>query len=170
MPVLTGIGHEVDRSIADLVAHTSLKTPTACAAASSPSSPGARLTRRAEPICDSHRGGARTALDRSEQKVDHTAAAVQRDVNRALDVASFGAKASATRAAGRRRSIFRPRISESNAASPAWSVDCPRTIGAAVRHLDGVEARVVALDPARALAAGYSITRDRERGCGARRE
>ena len=27
-PVLTGLGHEIDRSIADLVAHTALKTPT----------------------------------------------------------------------------------------------------------------------------------------------
>ena len=32
-PVLTGIGHEVDRSIADEVAHTAHKTPTAAAAA-----------------------------------------------------------------------------------------------------------------------------------------
>lgn len=31
LPVLTGIGHEIDRSIADEVAHIALKTPTACA-------------------------------------------------------------------------------------------------------------------------------------------
>jgi exodeoxyribonuclease VII large subunit len=31
LPVLTGIGHEKDQSIVDLVAHTSLKTPTAVA-------------------------------------------------------------------------------------------------------------------------------------------
>ena len=31
LPVITGIGHEVDETIADLVAHTSLKTPTAVA-------------------------------------------------------------------------------------------------------------------------------------------
>jgi len=31
LPVLTGIGHEQDESIADLVAHTKLKTPTAAA-------------------------------------------------------------------------------------------------------------------------------------------
>ena len=30
-PVLTGLGHEVDRSVADDVAHLALKTPTACA-------------------------------------------------------------------------------------------------------------------------------------------
>jgi exodeoxyribonuclease VII large subunit len=30
-PVFTGIGHEIDTSIADIVAHTAHKTPTACA-------------------------------------------------------------------------------------------------------------------------------------------
>lgn len=32
-PVFTGIGHEIDTSIADIVAHTASKTPTACAQA-----------------------------------------------------------------------------------------------------------------------------------------
>ncbi len=31
LPVLTGIGHEIDESVADMVAHTALKTPTAVA-------------------------------------------------------------------------------------------------------------------------------------------
>lgn len=31
IPVLTGIGHEIDQTICDIVAHTSLKTPTAVA-------------------------------------------------------------------------------------------------------------------------------------------
>ncbi len=31
LPVLIGVGHEIDQSLADLVAHTSLKTPTAVA-------------------------------------------------------------------------------------------------------------------------------------------
>ena len=31
LPILTGIGHEIDRSLLDLVAHTSLRTPTAAA-------------------------------------------------------------------------------------------------------------------------------------------
>jgi exodeoxyribonuclease VII large subunit len=33
LPVFTGLGHETDRAVADEVAHTSLKTPTACAGA-----------------------------------------------------------------------------------------------------------------------------------------
>ncbi len=31
LPVITGIGHEIDQSVSDLVAHTNLKTPTAVA-------------------------------------------------------------------------------------------------------------------------------------------
>lgn len=31
LPVITGIGHDADRTVADHVAHTALKTPTACA-------------------------------------------------------------------------------------------------------------------------------------------
>tara|TARA_Y100000385_G_C13082562_1_gene634731 strand:+ start:1247 stop:2476 length:1230 start_codon:yes stop_codon:yes gene_type:complete len=31
LPILTGIGHDIDHSLADMVAHTSLKTPTAVA-------------------------------------------------------------------------------------------------------------------------------------------
>lgn len=31
VPVFTGIGHEIDTSVADVVAHTASKTPTACA-------------------------------------------------------------------------------------------------------------------------------------------
>ena len=33
IPVWTGIGHEIDRTVADEVAHTAFKTPTACAGA-----------------------------------------------------------------------------------------------------------------------------------------
>lgn len=33
LPVLTGLGHEIDRSVADEIAHLALKTPTACAGA-----------------------------------------------------------------------------------------------------------------------------------------
>lgn len=33
VPVVTGIGHEIDRSVADVVAYAAYKTPTACAAA-----------------------------------------------------------------------------------------------------------------------------------------
>ena len=158
VPVLTGIGHEVDRSIADLVAHTSLKTPTACAGhliERVRASLGV-LSRSATAIARC----ARTALDRSEQNVNHTATLVQRDVNRALDVASFSAQASAARAARSASQHLQAADQRVDRGVARLVGRLPATIGAAVRHLDGVEARVVALDPARVLARGYSITRD----------
>ena len=87
VPVITGIGHEIDRSIADLVAHTMLKTPTACAGhlVERVRASLATLSRSATAIARC----ARVALDSSEQKVSHTAALVQRDVTRALDAATF---------------------------------------------------------------------------------
>ncbi len=70
VPVLTGLGHEIDRSVADEVAHTSLKTPTACAAALV-HDVGAYMTAVERAFVavergrahhgESHRGGARRA-------------------------------------------------------------------------------------------------------------
>ena len=62
-PVFTGIGHETDRAIADEVAHTCYKTPTACAQALVTLAQGyvdacettwAHVHRRAHAILDAH--------------------------------------------------------------------------------------------------------------------
>jgi exodeoxyribonuclease VII large subunit len=112
IPVLTGIGHEVDTTVADLVAHRRCLTPTACAGA---------LVDRVGAWCnrlhDRRRSIARAAL-------------------RAVDPAVIDRLASQL---GRR---------------------APRALDHATRTIDGVENRVRALDPARVLARGWSITRD----------
>ena len=78
MPVVTGVGHEVDRSVADEVAHTSCKTPTACAQL---------LVERVRAFVQrldaashrvAHRARAHTALARRE--LDETARRIQRGV------------------------------------------------------------------------------------------
>ena len=56
VPVLTGLGHEIDRSVADEVAHTTLKTPTACAG---------ELIARARAVQRRRRGGLR--VDRARE-------------------------------------------------------------------------------------------------------
>ncbi len=123
VPVLTGIGHEVDRSIADLVAHTAFKTPTACAGhlVDQVSAALAVLGRSATAISRC----ARTALDQSEQKVTHTAALVQRDVNRALDVAWSSADRAAARAPRKpARCICMPPVSASITTRTEWRTAC----------------------------------------------
>ena len=114
IPVFTGIGHEVDTTVADLVAHRRCLTPTACA--------GALVDRVAEWCARLH--------DRRR--------AIARAAMRAVDTATIDRLA---RQLGR---------------------DAPRALEHATRQLDGVEARVRALDPARTLARGWSITRDGE--------
>jgi exodeoxyribonuclease VII large subunit len=112
LPVLTGIGHEIDTTVADLVAHRRCLTPTACA--------GALVDRVAEwcvRLHDRRRSIARAALRAVDRSVvDRMAAQLARQAPRAID-----------------RSVHR---------------------------VDNVETRVRALDPARALARGWSITRD----------
>ena len=112
IPVLTGIGHEIDTTVADLVAHRRCLTPTACA--------GALVERVAEwcaRLHDRRRAIARAAL-------------------RAVDTTVIDRLA---------RQLAR---------------DAPRALDHATRLVDNVETRARALDPARTLARGWSITRD----------
>src|SRR5690606_15631346 len=74
VPVLTGIGHETDRSIADEVAAISEKTPTAAAEwlIAAVADFAGRIERAREVIG----GNARTALDRSQRRLVDTASRV----------------------------------------------------------------------------------------------
>jgi len=74
VPVLTGLGHEIDRSVADDVAHLSLKTPTACAGAlvdrvrlfaERSERAWAGVARRTQIVVD----GADVAMDRASERV-----------------------------------------------------------------------------------------------------
>jgi exodeoxyribonuclease VII large subunit len=157
VPVLTGLGHEVDRSVADDVAHTMLKTPTACAG---------ELIARATRYCTAseaaydaivrqssitlaaassdlsdtaHRIARRThaAVERADERLGLRVATLERCGPAALDRADQGL-------AERRRRIL----------TRATAV-----IDRAGDRLDVTAARVAALDPAVQLARGWSITR-----------
>jgi len=156
IPVFTGIGHEVDRSIADEVAHTAHKTPTAAAAAvvaqvraylvriddtwlaarrtasASATVAGARLDRRAERV---GRAGART-LVRHHGGIDLAASRTALGAGRALD------RAGATLTTALDVSVRRSE----------------RGFHLAERSLGSVEARLRAHDPRHALARGWTIT------------
>lgn len=115
IPVLTGIGHEIDTTVADLVAHRRCLTPTACAAALVE-----RVTEWYARLHDRRRSIIRAAV-------------------RAVDTTTLD------RLTGQ------------------LAQRSPRAVDRATRRVDHVETRVRALDPARVLARGWSITRD-ERG------
>jgi exodeoxyribonuclease VII large subunit len=136
VPVLTGIGHVVDRSVADEVAHTVAKTPTAAAAMlvdrvaefdHTLQAITHRVVARAGSACD----GARHRVDRLRHRAVARGRAGTRDAQRSL--------------AARQQSIL--------AAARRGTRD-------ALRRVDAHDVRLRALDPRRVLERGYSITRD----------
>jgi exodeoxyribonuclease VII large subunit len=155
--VFTGIGHETDRSVADDVAHSAHKTPTAAAHsivkmvqdaercidddwASIRSGVAGRLTRAADRLGRvGHRAGSAglRRLDRSAELVDRRAARVAERSRANLEASAARVDAAVT------------------AARPAASLVIER----ASSRLDLLAAQTRAADPAIAALRGWSITR-----------
>jgi exodeoxyribonuclease VII large subunit len=157
-PVFTGLGHEVDRSVADDVAHSALKTPTACAvslvehvrahldqcetawsriAVLATAAVGAA---DADVVALAHGIGHHTtaAVARASDRLGHRAERVADCVRRRLDTATV----------------------RTDVATAALLKRAPLSLDAAERSLTGLESRVRLLDPVHVLARGWTITRD----------
>jgi exodeoxyribonuclease VII large subunit len=158
VPVLTGLGHEIDRSIADEVAHTALKTPTACA--------GALIERVASYAHDTE--VTFEAIVRRALATTDTAERRLHDVARRI----AGRTGGAIERADERLRVRRDRLATAAPAAVQRSTD--RLDAASARLVDRVgavttrergrldvcAARVASLDPAVQLARGWSITRN----------
>ncbi len=135
VPVFTGIGHEIDTSVADIVANRSHKTPTACASAI------------AELLGD--------AIARAEEAwVSVSAIAEQfltREGTRLARVARL-----ATTSVRSRLMLEQHRLDSAGERSTRGGLTALRHAGA---DIELFAARLAAVDPARALARGWSITR-----------
>lgn len=156
VPVWTGLGHEIDRTVADEVAHRSWKTPTACAAAivETVRSGADRVDDRWAAVCDAteRRLQAGTArLDRLGSRVARTAVAD-------LDIAAVRVTAAANRT-GRLAEAHLIRQDARLVAATRGLGATPRLIAICEQRLDAVAATVRAYDPTAALARGWSITR-----------
>lgn len=135
VPLVTGLGHEIDRAVADEVAHTSLKTPTACAA---------WLVDRVRTWLTGLDDTWAAIADRALTHLDRADARVDRAARRAV-IAS-------------RRGLDRADQRQTDLAE-AIKRQVPRALDRADAHLTQAAARVGAYDPARTLARGWSITR-----------
>ncbi len=178
VPVLTGIGHEIDRSVADEVAHAAYKTPTACARALVDAV--ARVDARLAEIWGAVTACAGDHLGRAEVGLDHRAGRVARATVSAVD-AETGRLTDRQRrlhragvACGqeadqrsRRAAVRLTTIGRAHLRSAGRSVDrlaaglvvvAPRALSRAERDVAGHEAVVRAVHPVRTLARGFSIT------------
>ena len=178
-PVLTGIGHETDRAIADEVAHSSYKTPTACAQAlvalaqryvRACENTWSEICRRADVILDSHeiatseralQAAAATTrvLAGHRQHSRHLAERIASETNHALSRAQTRLerhRAAATSAGHRQLRQAHSAIHQQRAMLP---LRASRAMVRADRSIDATAARVRAHDPARVLARGFTLTR-----------
>ncbi|MDQ1430254.1 MAG: exodeoxyribonuclease large subunit [Actinomycetota bacterium] len=180
VPVITGVGHEVDRSVADEVAHTACKTPTACAQtllqrvrsfvdglddASHRVSAQARrrMAVATRELDDATRRAARTApsglvrerarLDRAHGRVDELARRRAAEVGAQLDTC-------ARRVAELGRRATRAGAQAVTGREREIITLANHHLSRASLRLDATAGAVRALDPRRVLERGYSITRD----------
>jgi exodeoxyribonuclease VII large subunit len=135
VPVLTGIGHETDTTVADLAAWRAFKTPTACAAF---------LVERVGAHLD--------AVEQAWSRIERRAVvALERSEERLLRAAG--------RAEGACRHHLRARAAAMEMAARRLAARAPRIVDQAERSIRHAESRLAALDPARLLARGWTITR-----------
>ena len=180
VPVLTGIGHDIDRTIADEVAHAAYKTPTACAQAvvddvraferrtvdvwhDIAATVRRELRGEAERLrtCGRHVAVAtRQGLAAADRDLAACAPRVRRAATGALDRSARALERSAGRASSSARGHLRGQESALAVGEQRLVHRPPRLVAAAAHDLDRLEAQVRALDPARTLARGWSITRE----------
>ena len=178
-PVVTGLGHEIDQSIADLVAHTAVKTPTR--AAELLVERVARADRRLELAARDLRRGAVERLRRGREALGSAERGVELARSR-LTVAGarLGELSCALARTGRLRlaaaratvdgSVRRlaegaPRLVGRRRGEPGrLAGQVARAAAARLREtravLDGLARLSVELAPERVLERGFSVTRD----------
>ena len=135
VPVVTGIGHEVDRSVADEVAHTALKTPTACAIA---------IVEQVRAFADAVAGLQVAIAERVTGAVDRAGLLVD-DLARRTAVAATA--------------VLNRRADRLVDLGGRLRRGPPGILDRQAERLDGMAGRLRALDPARIVARGWSITR-----------
>jgi exodeoxyribonuclease VII large subunit len=179
VPVLTGVGHETDTSVADEVAHTSAKTPTACAQIlvarvrevsttverlwAAIAERGLRTVRRHDDRLIAHARhlarGTRVTLDGGTARLDAISHRSRRAALVGLGRAEHRLDARRGRITGAARSHLRAAEVLVAAGERRVAHRAPRALAESQRVLDAVDARLRALDPDRTLARGWSITR-----------
>lgn len=157
LPVVTGIGHEIDTSIADEVAHERFKTPTACAAG---------LVERVNAFV--------TSTEEAWDSIARLATEVLGESNSALRIMA-NQIASRTRSAvdraeerlGFRSARLHTSVASSLVANEVRVLNgrdrlrrrLPQVIERSSLQVGGLEARVRLLDPRELMKRGWSVTR-----------
>lgn len=157
IPVITGLGHEIDRSVTDEVAHRSLKTPTACAGALIEAVVAYRD--RTELAWQAIRVAAARDAERSGRRVDELSHRIAVRTRSALALSSSKLDRFAERVPAAAKAGVSAEAKRVERVAARIEPEARRHVRTSTLVLDGIEGRVRALDPAAALARGWSLTR-----------
>ena len=179
VPVIVGIGHEIDESVVDRVAARSYRTPTACAAALVAEVAG--VLRRLDGAAGMITAAAKRRLTRADRDLEFSGARVGRSARRKLrasservDVLSRRIPQGSLRRLGRidadvasicRRiaGVAEARVDAASALL-VWSTTrlggAARVLERADANLRTVSATLEGRDPAKVLARGWTLTTD----------
>lgn len=135
LPVIVGVGHETDRSIADDVAHAAAKTPTACAR-----------------FFIDH-------IDHFVARVDQAANAIARASDRTLTAANATLSDARSRLASSAIRTVEREALRLELANDGIGRSAERVLERLEGQLDAWSTRLSDLDPATTMARGWSITR-----------
>ncbi len=158
LPVITGIGHERDRSIADMVAHTSVKTPTAVAEyiiarAADFLSRLEEMRARALAAAHDANAAARASAEMLTTRLLGSSALRLAEARNRVSTLAYKAMGAAGRRIGeqgQRTEMLRHRL----VAAAASRLDAQR------HELDALRKQVETIDPRSVMRRGFSVTTD----------
>jgi exodeoxyribonuclease VII large subunit len=157
IPVFSGIGHEVDRSIVDEVAGRAFKTPTACAAAIVDLV--SEFATATEAAWEAIRSRSSSVLDAEAARLASTAGGIRLRTVAAVDGALATVREHGVLAQAHARRVLDRHEARLAGHGEGLARSARRVMVDAERTVDHIEDRVTLLDPARTLARGWSITR-----------
>jgi exodeoxyribonuclease VII large subunit len=158
VPVFSGVGHDIDRSVADEVAHTAHTTPTAAAQAvvTVVADWLGRLGEREAAVVHH----SRRAIAAADHRIDLLRRSISGSTTAALARAEHRLAGDSARLGRSAQRVDTRALAQLDRAMARINVAQRHALRAANHRVDAAAAQVRALDPALALARGWSITRN----------